>query len=94
MLKVCLSVQANQIWLPRNLLLEGFLTSGFRPIGYFDQLLTPGWWMMTTIAYDGGTSIDQWMLGIGEVWYFSSKTNVFRQTNDIFMMDVEHQCIY
>jgi len=61
---------------------------------FFNQLMTSRWWMMNTTEYDGGTCIDHWMLGIGEVWYFSMKTDVFRHTHDIFMMDVEHQCIY
>jgi hypothetical protein len=30
--------------------------------------------VMNTIACCCGIWIDQWMLGIGEVWYFSSKT--------------------
>lgn len=32
---VCLSVQANQICLPRNPVLEGYIRSGFRPMRYF-----------------------------------------------------------
>jgi len=33
--------------------------------------------VLNTIAVRGGISIDQLMSGIGEVWYFSSKTGVF-----------------
>jgi hypothetical protein len=40
-------------------------------------MMITSWWVMNTIADYGGTSIDQLMLGIGEVWYFSSKIGVF-----------------
>ena len=49
--------------------------------------------MLNINKYADGICIDQLMLGIGEVWYFLLKTSVFRQTDDISMMDVEHQCI-
>ncbi len=39
--------------------------------------------MMNSIAFCGGIWIDQSMLGIGEVWYFSSKAAVFSR-NDGF----------
>jgi hypothetical protein len=32
---------------------------------------------MSSVACCCGIWIDQWMLGIGEVWYSSSKTAVF-----------------
>jgi hypothetical protein len=34
---------------------------------------------MNSIACCCGIWIDQWWLGIGEVWYFSSKTAVFHE---------------
>ncbi len=34
---------------------------------------------MNTIPYYGGIWIDEWMLGIGKVWYFSSKIDVFHE---------------
>ena len=49
--------------------------------------------MMNTIAYDDGTCIDQWMLGIGEVWYFSPQKVAFRPTDDISVVDDDHHCM-
>ena len=89
-----MAVTTNQICLLRNLLLEGLLRSGFRPIRYFDKLLTSRWRMMNIIVYNGGICIDQWMLGIGEVWYFSSYTGVFWPTVDISMVDDVYHCIW
>jgi hypothetical protein len=36
-------------------------------------MMVSSWWLLNSIGYIGGISIDQWMLGIGEVWYFSLK---------------------
>jgi hypothetical protein len=36
---VCPDVQANQICLPRNSVLVGYLGSGFRPMRYFDMVV-------------------------------------------------------
>jgi len=33
------------------------------------------------------------MLGIGEVWYFSSKTGLFSQNDDFTMVGVEQHCL-
>jgi len=40
-----------------------------------------------------GILIDQWMLGIGEVWYFLSKTVVFSRNDDFAMLCVEQHCV-
>jgi hypothetical protein len=48
--------------------------------------------MLNTIASCGGIWIDQWMLGIGEVWYFSSKTAVFSRIDGFTMPCDEHHC--
>ena len=44
---------------------------------FFQELMISLVCVSNSIAYGGGTSIDQLMLGIGEVCYFSSKTGVF-----------------
>jgi hypothetical protein len=41
----------------------------------------------------GGIWIDQWMLGIGEVWYFPSKKDVFSRNNRFTMQCDEHHCL-
>ena len=46
---------------------------------------------MNTIDDYGGTSIDQLMLGIGEVWYFSSKIGVFSWKDVFRVVGDEHQ---
>jgi hypothetical protein len=33
------------------------------------------------------------MLGIGEVWYFSSKTDVFSRNDDFTMLCDEQHCV-
>jgi len=48
---------------------------------------------MNSMAYYGGIWIDQWMLGIGEVWYFSSKAVVFSRNNGSTMMCDEHHSV-
>ncbi len=40
-----------------------------------------------------GIWIDQWMLGIGEVWYFSSKTVVFLRNDDYTMLCDQQHCV-
>jgi hypothetical protein len=40
-----------------------------------------------------GIWIDQWMLGIGEVWYFSSKTDVFSRNDSFTMLCDEQHCV-
>jgi hypothetical protein len=47
---------------------------------------------MNSIANYGGIWIDQWMLEIGEVWYFSSKTAVFSRNDGSTMMCDEQHC--
>jgi hypothetical protein len=50
---------------------------------------------MGTITCCGGISIDQWMLGIGEVWYFSSKTAVFSANDGLTMpCDGHHHLLW
>jgi hypothetical protein len=48
---------------------------------------------MNTIASYGGISIDPWMLGIGEDWYFSLKTVVFSRNNGFTIPCDEHHCL-
>jgi hypothetical protein len=38
--------------------------------------------------------IDQWMLRIGEVWYFSSKTGVFSRNDGSTMLCDEQHCLF
>ncbi len=40
-----------------------------------------------------GICIDQWMLEIGEVRYFSSETGVFSRNHDFNMLCDEHHCL-
>jgi hypothetical protein len=47
---------------------------------------------MNSIAYYGGIWIGQWMLGIGEVWYFPSKKTVFSRYDGSTMMCDEQHC--
>jgi hypothetical protein len=48
--------------------------------------------LINSIADCCGIYIDQWILGIGEVWYFSSKTGVFSLVDDFTMVCDEHHC--
>jgi hypothetical protein len=48
---------------------------------------------MNSIACCCGIRIDQSMLGIGEVWYFSLKTVVFSRNDDFTMPCDEQQCL-
>jgi hypothetical protein len=49
--------------------------------------------LINSIAYCCGISIDQLMLGIGEVWYFSSKTDVFSENHDFTMVVDQHDLL-
>ena len=55
-------------------------------------MMITSWWVMNTIADCNGISIDQLMLGIGEVWYFSLKTGVFSRNDDFIVVGDEHHC--
>jgi hypothetical protein len=57
---------------------------------FFHEMIVLPCRVMNSIACRCGIRIDQWLLGIGEVWYFSSKTAVFRQ-NDGFIMPCDEQ---
>ena len=46
---------------------------------FFQEMMVSPCRMMNTITCCGGIWIDQWMLGLGEVWYFSSKQRFFRE---------------
>ena len=59
---------------------------------FFHEMMITSWWVMNTIADYGSTSIDQLMLGIGEVWYFSLKTGVFSRNDDYIVVGDEHHC--
>ncbi len=48
--------------------------------------MVSSWCVMNSIACCGGILIDQWMLGIGEVWYFSLETGVFTGNDDFIMV--------
>jgi hypothetical protein len=57
---------------------------------FYEMMITPCC-VINSIAYYYGIWIDQWMLGIGEVWYFSSQTGVFSQNDDYTMLcDEQH----
>jgi hypothetical protein len=57
---------------------------------FFHEIKVSPCCVMNSIACCGGIWIDQWMLGIGEVWRFSSKTVVFSR-NDVFTMLCDEQ---
>ena len=59
----------------------------------FHELMISPWCVMNSIAYCCGICIDQLMLGIGEVWYFSSKTRYFSRIDDFTMVCDEHHCL-
>ena len=46
---------------------------------FFQEMMISPWCVSTTIAYCCGISINQLMLGIGEVWHFLSKTGAFQE---------------
>jgi hypothetical protein len=48
--------------------------------------------MLNSIACCCGIWVNQWWLGIGEVWHFSSKTAVFSQNDGITMPCDEQHC--
>ena len=58
---------------------------------FFHEMMILPRCVMNSNAYYGGIWVDQWMLGIGEVWYFSSKTGVFSQNDDFTMVCDEQQ---
>ncbi len=41
-----------------------------------------------------GIWIDQWILGIGEVWYFPSKTAVFTRNDGFTLLCDEQHCVF
>ena len=53
-------------------------------------MMVSSWWVMNTIADCYGISIDQLMLGIGEVWYFSLKKGVFSRNDGFIGVGDEH----
>ena len=57
---------------------------------FFHEMMASLCRVMNSIAYYCGIWIDQSMLGIGEVWYFSSKIAVFPR-NDGFPMPCDEQ---
>jgi hypothetical protein len=48
---------------------------------------------MNIITCCGGIWIDELMLGIGEVWYFSPKTGVFSRNEGFAMLCGEQHCV-
>ena len=60
---------------------------------FFREMMISSWWVMNTIADCYGISIDQLMLGIGEVWYFRGREGVFSQNNDLLMVLDEQQVL-
>ena len=56
---------------------------------FFHEIMVPSCRMRNTITCCGGIRIDQRYLGIGEVWYFSSKTVVFSRNGDFTMLCAE-----
>ena len=46
--------------------------------------------LMSVLIICCGICIDEWMLGIGKVWYFSSKTAIF-SLNDGFTMPCDER---
>ena len=44
---------------------------------FFHEIMVPSCRVRNAIACCGGIWIDQWLLGIDEVWYFSSKQLFF-----------------
>ena len=57
---------------------------------FFHEIMVSPCRVMNTIACCCGTCIDEWMLGIDEVWYFSPKTAVF-SLNDGFTIPCDEQ---
>ncbi len=56
-------------------------------------MMVPPCRVLNTIARCCGIWIDQCMLGIGEVWYFSPKTGVFSRNDGFTMLCDEHHCV-
>ncbi len=59
---------------------------------FFHEMMISSWWVLNTIVDCYGISIDQLMLGIGEVWYFSSKIGVFSRNDDFIVVGDEQHC--
>jgi hypothetical protein len=58
---------------------------------FFHEIMVSPCRVMNTITCCGGIWIDQWMLGIGEVWYFPSKKTIFSRNDGFTMMcDEQH----
>ncbi len=60
---------------------------------FFHEMMVSPCRVMNSIACYSGIWIDQWMLGIGELWYFSSKTVVFSRNDGFTMLCDEHHCL-
>ena len=58
---------------------------------FFHEIMVSSCRVMNTITCCGGIWIDELMVGIGEVWYFSSKTAVFRPNDGFIMPCDEHR---
>ncbi len=61
---------------------------------FFQDLMVPSGWVLNSIAFGDGISIDQLMLGIGEVWYFSTKIGVFSRFDGSIGVGVEQHCVW
>jgi hypothetical protein len=59
---------------------------------FFHKMMVSTWRMLNSIACCCGIWVNQWWLGIGEVWHFSSKTAVFSQNDGITMPCDEQHC--
>jgi hypothetical protein len=60
---------------------------------FFHKMMASPRCVLNSIVYYCGIWIDQWVLGIGEVWYISSKTVVFSRNDDFTMLCVEHYSV-
>ncbi len=60
---------------------------------FFHEMMISPCRVLNTIPYYGGIWIDEWMLGIGEVWYISSKTVVFSRNDDFTTLCDEQHCV-
>jgi hypothetical protein len=59
---------------------------------FFPEIMVSPCCVMNSIAYYCAIWVDQWMLGIGEVWYFSSKIVVFSRNDGVTMLCEEQHC--
>jgi hypothetical protein len=60
---------------------------------FFHEMIAQPCCVMNSLACCCGILFDQWMLGIGEVWYFSSKTDVLSRNDDFSMLCDEQYCL-